>query len=52
MLIMILKDTETPTHSLKKGQLVNVQSASAAILVASKLARIPTKKDLGSKDVD
>ena len=46
MYIKILKDTETPTHSLAKGMIVDIQSAQAAILITSKMAKVPTAKEL------
>lgn len=46
MLVKILKDVETPTHSLKKGMIVDMQSHLAALLVNSKDAKVPTAKEL------
>ena len=46
MLVKILKDTQTPTHSLKKGDLVNLQSHIAALLINSKDAKVATAKDI------
>ena len=48
MLVKILKDSETPTNSLKKGDVVNLQSHLAAMLLKAKIAKKLTKKEIES----
>lgn len=44
MLIEILKDTETTSHSLKAGDVVNMREQDALKLVQSKRAKQTKKK--------
>lgn len=50
MLIKVLKNCFTPSHSLKKGELVNMRSTDASKLIAKKLAKVPTKTELKKKE--
>lgn len=46
MLIKILKNCATASHTLKKDDIVNMRKADAERLIAKKLAKKPTKADI------
>jgi len=46
MLIKMMEDRETKTHSLKKGEIYRLQSNEASRLIGLKVAKKPTKKEM------
>jgi len=52
MKVKCLIDFETPTHSLKKGVIYDLQFKIAENLIKSKIVKKPTKKDLEPINVD
>ena len=46
MTIKMIENRETKTHSLKKGEIYNLQSDEASRLIGLKVAKKPTKKEM------
>ena len=46
MLVKMIQDKETPTNSLKKGNIYNLQSMQGSKLIGLKVAKKPTKKEI------